>query len=78
EFDMVIYNKSTNTCSIYEIKHSNKVVIEQAKHMLNEEKCNLLENKFGKITGKYVLYRGKEEKLDEVNYINVEQFLYKL
>ena len=78
EFDMVIYNKGTNTCSIYEIKHSDKVVIEQAKHMLNNEKCNLLENKFGKITGKYVLYRGKEEKLDEVNYINVEQFLYKL
>jgi hypothetical protein len=78
EFDMVIYNKQENTCSIYEIKHSDKIVSEQTRHILNKEKCDLLESKFGKITNKYVIYRGKKKKIDDVQYINVEKYLCEL
>ncbi len=78
EFDIVVYNKSEHSCKIYEVKHSNKVVKEQAKHLLNEEKCNVIESRYGKITGKYVLYRGKDEILGDVQYLNVEKFLSKL
>lgn len=78
EFDMVIYNKQENTCSIYEIKHSDKIVSEQTRHILNKEKCDLLESKFGKITNKYVVYRGKKKKIDDVQYINVEKYLCEL
>lgn len=78
EFDMVVYNKSEHSCKIYEIKHSNKIVPEQARHLLNEEKCNIVESRYGKITGKYVLYRGKDETVGNVQYLNVEKFLSKL
>lgn len=75
EFDMVIYDKKSHTCSIYEIKHSDKLVAEQAKHLINEEKCSIIEGKYGRITEKCVLYRGKDNVLGEVKYLNVERFL---
>lgn len=78
EFDMVIYNKKDNTCSIYEIKHSDKIVSEQTRHILNKEKCELLESKFGNIVSKYVVYRGEEKTFDNVKYINVEKYLCEL
>lgn len=78
EFDMVIYDKNNHTCSVYEIKHSDKMVAEQGKHLLNEDKCNIIESKYGRITDKCVLYRGKDDVLDDIKYLNVEQFLTRL
>lgn len=78
EFDMVVYNKGEHSCKIYEIKHSSKAVIEQAKHLLNKEKCNIIESRYGKIIGKYVLYRGKDETVGDIQYLNIEKFLSKL
>lgn len=78
EFDMVIYDSETNTCSIYEIKHSDKVVKDQAKHLNDVEMCKIIEHLYGKITGKYILYRGKPCKENNVSYINVEDYLMNL
>ncbi len=75
EFDMVIYNKIKNTCQLYEVKHSDKINDKQTRFLLDEDKCNLIENKYGKITKKYVLYRGKSKQVSDVNYENVEEFL---
>ncbi len=76
EFDMVVRNKNTNTCSIYEVKHSSVVVKEQANHLLNEEECNLTEKRFGKIVGKYVIYLGNDSTTDYgIQYLNAERFL---
>ena len=75
---MVIYDRDSHTCEIYEIKHSDKVVVEQAKHLLDEEKCSLVTRRYGEIKGKYVVYRGKNEEVGDIQYINVEQFLSKL
>ena len=38
EYDMVIYDRKTNTCAAYEIKHSSQYVWEQARHLVDEEK----------------------------------------
>lgn len=79
EFDMVIYNKNEHTCKIYEVKHSQEVVNEQYKNLIDEEMCKMTENKFGKITNKYVLYRGNDLTLDlGIEYLNVSNFLKKL
>lgn len=76
EFDMVVRNKNTNTCSIFEIKHSNVIVKEQAKHLLSEEECKLTEIRFGKIVGKYVLYLGDDsDMVYGIKYLNAEKFL---
>ena len=75
EFDMVIYDKAGQNCRIYEIKHSAKVNEKQTIHLRDAEKCQIIENRFGPISGKYVLYRGKDTLAEGVQYLNVENFL---
>lgn len=78
EFDMVIFNKQTLTCELYEIKHSDKIVKKQARYLLDEEKCKSIEFKFGKIMKKTILYRGVTTKVNDIEYKNVEEFLIEL
>lgn len=86
EFDMVVFNPDEGTCEIYEIKHSKEVVPQQCKHLLDEQKCKDTEFRYGTITGKYVIYRGATtslvqagvETLEDVTYLNVEEYLKKL
>lgn len=78
EFDMVIYNPSTLTCEIYEIKYSREVVANQYRHLINAEKCAEIEHRFGRVTGRYVIYRGEAAESDGVQYLNVEQYLKSL
>ena len=76
EFDMVIYNKDTHSCSIFEIKHSGERDDRQFRHLINPKFMKLTEDKFGKIKNKIVLYRGESVKLDnEIAYINVNEYL---
>lgn len=58
EFGMVVYDAVENCCVIYEIKHSEKTIPNQYRHLIDEEKCKQKERRFGKIRGRYVLYRG--------------------
>ncbi len=78
EYDMVIYDKKKHTCRLYEIKHSTEVVERQTRYLRDAERCKTVEAKFGKITGKYVLYRGENKTVDDVQYLNAEQFLCEL
>lgn len=50
EFDMVIYDSQTNSCELYEIKHSNKIVPEQYHVLLDPERCKEAERRFGPIS----------------------------
>ena len=75
EFDMVIYDKTNQNCRIYEIKHSTEVNEKQTIHLRDAEKCQIVEKRFGPISGKFVLYRGKDTFAEGVQYLNVENFL---
>ena len=78
EYDLVIYDSRKHCCSLYEIKHSNQIVDRQTRYLRDVEKCSIIENRFGKITDKYVLYRGENATVDGIHYQNVEQFLCNL
>ncbi|MBQ7923654.1 MAG: AAA family ATPase [Clostridia bacterium] len=78
EYDMVIYDRDTNTCRIYEVKHSDKIVPQQTRFLRMEELNEITEKRFGKITGKYVIYRGDTQDVDGIQYVNVEQYLKSL
>ena len=78
EFDMVIYDKASQNCRIYEIKHSTEVNEKQTIHLRDAEKCQIVENRFDPISGKFVLYRGKNTLADGIQYLNVENFLCSL
>jgi hypothetical protein len=75
EYDMVIYDKNTNTCRIYEVKHSDKIVEQQSRFLRMGELNEITEKRFGKIMGKYVIYRGQTQEVDGVQYVNVEEYL---
>ena len=43
-----------------------------------EELNQIAEKRFGKIMGKYVIYRGKTQDVDGIKYVNVEEYLNNL
>lgn len=75
EFDMVVFDPDSASCSIYEIKHRTEAVEAQYRHLVDEEKCAATEFRFGSITGKYVIYRGESKKTNDINYVNAEEYL---
>lgn len=86
EFDMVVFDPEEETCEIYEIKHSDKIVSQQCRHLLDKQKCEDTAFRYGTIIGKYVIYRGATTSLvqagvstqEDVVYLNVEEYLKKL
>ena len=78
EFDMVVFDKKTLTCQIYEVKYSKEQVSEQYRHIKNEDKCAMTSHRYGDITGRYVIYRGDDTEVDGVQYLNVEEYLKSL
>ena len=78
EFDMVVFDPKTLTCQIYEVKYSKEHIPEQHRHITNEEKCAMTSHRYGDITGKYVIYRGDNTQIDDVQYLNVEEYLKSL
>ncbi len=79
EYDMVIYDRETNICAAYEIKHSSQYVREQARHLMDKEKLAMLTPRYGELAGRYVLYLGGNRNTEDgIAYRNAEQFLKKL
>ena len=77
EFDMAVYDRRSDTCEIYEIKHSRTRSPQQYRHLVDKEKCAAMEKRFGRITGRFVLYSGEDHVCEEndVRYLNVENYL---
>ena len=78
EIDMIAADLSAESCKLYEIKHSAEAVPEQCRHLLDPEKCNMVEHRYGRITEKTVLYRGPAQVVDGIQYRNVEEYLCSL
>ena len=79
EFDMVVADPLSLTSEIYEIKHSDKIVKDQYRHLIDEDKINKTEFRYGKITKKVVIYRGEDTILENgIEYKNVEKYLKSL
>lgn len=75
EIDMIVSDENTCTSDIYEIKHSDKIVEKQYSHLQDNKLCELIEHKYGTINSKNVLYNGISTKKDNINYINIEDYL---
>ena len=77
EFDMVVFDPTKIECEIFEIKHSENIVPDQYRHLVDKEKCRATEFRYGTISGKNVIYRGAATTLPDegINYLNVEEYL---
>ncbi len=78
EFDMVVYDKKKLSCEIYEIKHSESQTKQQYRHLVDKDKCELTKQRYGNISGRYVIYRGEDAVIDGIQYLNVEKYLKSL
>lgn len=79
EYDMVICDKENHICAAYEIKHSSRYVRQQARHLMDERKLELTSMRYGKVTGRYVLYLGEDlDTEDGIAWRSAEQFLKSL
>ena len=79
EFDMVIYTSGENTCETFEVKHSAEIVPHQYHILEDEELCRAVEQQYGRITRKCVIYRGESCTLENgIEYLNVEEYLKSL
>lgn len=78
-FDMVVYDKEQNECTVFEIVDVKEVQQKNYKNLIDEAKTSEVEGRFGKITTKYILYRGEDYfDDDKIVYLNVENYLKSL
>ena len=74
EYDMVVIEN--DGISLYEIKHSDKVVFEsQTKVLVNDECMNSITKMFGKIKERVVLYNGPSKIVENIKYLNIDEYL---
>ena len=78
EFDMVVFDPVAASCGIFEIKHSTQILPAQYRHLADTQKCADTEHRYGPITAKTVLYRGDNQMVDHIRYMNVEEYLKSL
>ena len=79
EVDMLIYNSADWTAEAYEIKHSAEITPRQYHVLEDPDPCRLIEQQYGKITKKSVIYRGKSRALENgIIYQNVQEYLKSL
>lgn len=75
EIDIVKVNKTTSEVELFEVKHSDKIIVQQQRHLVNKDINEVIEYRYGKIISRNVIYKGKSQTQGEINYINVEEFL---
>lgn len=75
EYDMVVYDGQSNTCRLYEVKHSKAVAERQTVYLRDEARLALASRLFGNVDGRYVIYRGETQTVGDVQYLNVEEYL---
>ena len=79
EFDMVVADTKALECELFEVKHSAEIVPAQYRFLIDPEKCNAAEFRYGKIRKRAVIYRGESKILENgIEYINVEEYLKSL
>jgi len=79
EFDMVVRDLDTQTCELFEVKHSKERADEQFRHLVDADLVLRTEKAFGKVSSRTVLYRGEDfDHSDGIAYRNVETYLKNL
>ena len=79
EFDMVVADGESLTCELFEVKHSTERDDRQIRHLVDREKLAATEHRYGEITSRTILYRGRDFRHPSgVAYRNVEKYLMSL
>ena len=72
---MVCFDPYSVSCSIFEIKHSSERVPAQYRHLADAAKLAETAHQYGEIQGKYVIYNGADISMEDIQYLNAEEYL---
>lgn len=78
EIDMVTYDSNKKETSIYEVKYSSSIHPNQYRHLIDEANNDVIMRAYYPISVRAVLYRGNNQIVDNIQYINVEEYLKNL
>lgn len=78
EADLIIVDTETEEAHLFEIKFSDQQVEEQTKHLQNSEFIAYVDQNFGKVKSKTVIYNGADAEAFGVKYLNAETFLCRI
>lgn len=79
EADMILVDMQKNESYLFEIKYSNQIVEEQTKHLRNEHFRQYVDENFGKVINRFVIYTGESHcSTNEIPYLNAETYLNEL
>lgn len=79
EVNLAIVDKQSKDTYLFEVRYSQYKADNQVKNLVNEDFNNYIEESFGKIKGRYVIYTGEkdsvESALGEIKFFSAELFL---
>ena len=79
EVNLAIVDKQSKDTYLFEVGYSQYKADNQVKNLVNEDFNNYIEESFGKIKGRYVIYTGEkdsvESALGEIKFFSAELFL---
>lgn len=78
EADMILVDKQKGESYLFEVKYSNQIVIDQTKHLRNTDFLEYIDENFGKVKSRLVLYTGASSKQNDVLYLNAATYLKRL
>ena len=78
EAEMIQLDKQKGESYLFEEKYSNQIVIDQTKHLRNTDFLEYIDENFGKVKSRLVLYTGASSKQNDVLYLNAATYLKRL
>lgn len=75
EVDVIVFDKKKKEAYLYEVKHSVENVEQQSQHIENPEFLRYIEDNFGVVKGRAVLYNGKVDGSSMVPRLPAGDFL---
>lgn len=79
EVDLIVLDKKTTDTYLFEIKYADYIDKSQTKNLSGREFLEYIEENFGPITGRYVIYNGScgqmKDEIGNIEYISAEKFL---
>lgn len=75
EIDTLVYDKEQKNVFLFEVKHSKENVPSQSKNLENEDFLEYINENFGEIIGRAVLYMGETDASDVIPRISASDFL---
>ena len=75
EADLIIVDDKKKESYLFEIKHSDKVVDNQTRHLRNEDFLKYVSENFAPVKKCCVIYTGQPTRIGTIDYLNAEKFL---